>query len=176
MIVFLQTDSRFPFLWESTQQPEARYNAAGDGPVQYFADTCDGAWAEFVRHAEITDVEELSDVRRALWCIEVDDAQFEESTPVDLSYEIATGNRTTCETCWNYARSLRDRGILRIKAPSAAIKRQEAGGFRVQEGIKPGQPRDGYIFVVFDIMPNITGWKAAEAGPPEHVLAKTRHF
>src|SRR5262245_40501368 len=57
MILFRQVDARFPFLWEDARQPAGRWHAAGDGPAHYFADTPDGAWAEFLRHEEITEVE-----------------------------------------------------------------------------------------------------------------------
>ncbi len=66
MIGFRQCDSRWPFLWESAEQPGARWNAPGEGPVHYFADTPDGAWAEFIRHEEITDPVDLATVRRSL--------------------------------------------------------------------------------------------------------------
>ena len=55
MIVYRHADARFPFLWESADQPPARWHGSGEGPVQYFADTPDGAWAEFVRHEGITE-------------------------------------------------------------------------------------------------------------------------
>ena len=50
MIVFRHTDPRFPFLWESADQPGGRWNEAGEGPVNTFADTPEGAWAELLRH------------------------------------------------------------------------------------------------------------------------------
>ncbi len=73
MIVYRHADSRFPFLWESADQPPARWHGPAEGPVQYFADTPDGAWAEFLRYEGITDESELINVRRALWVIEVPD-------------------------------------------------------------------------------------------------------
>src|SRR5262245_60720435 len=74
MIVFRQVDSRFPFLWEDAKQPSGRWHREGDGPAHYFADTPDGAWAEFLRHEEITDVQDLLTIRRQLWAVEVGDA------------------------------------------------------------------------------------------------------
>ena len=59
MIGFRQVDARYPFLWEDSRQPEGRWHAAGDGPAHYIADTPDGAWAEFLRHEEITDPDDL---------------------------------------------------------------------------------------------------------------------
>jgi hypothetical protein len=57
MIHYRHADPRFPFLWESNDQPP--------GPVQYFADTPDGAWAEFLRHEGIRADAELVNLRRA---------------------------------------------------------------------------------------------------------------
>ena len=73
MIVYRNADPRFPFLWENADQPAARWHGMGEGPVQYFADTPDGAWAEFVRHEGITQETELVNVRRSLWAIELPD-------------------------------------------------------------------------------------------------------
>ena len=55
MIVFRQADPRYPFLWSDPAQPAARWHGEAEGPAHYFADTPDGAWAELLRHEEITD-------------------------------------------------------------------------------------------------------------------------
>ncbi|MCW5821892.1 MAG: RES family NAD+ phosphorylase [Cyanobacteria bacterium TGS_CYA1] len=173
MIVFRQTNSRYPFLWETASQPAARYNAENDGPAQYFADTVDGAWAEFIRHAEITDPQELLEVRRALWCIDLPD---EEYTQVALSIEKTTGDKSSYSDCQRYARSLRDSGVTRFLAPSAAIIRDQAGGYRVEDGLKRGIPKSGNIYIVFDLLPTAPGWRAALAGPPIEILNLTNQF
>lgn len=68
MILYRHADARFPFLWEGMDQTPARWHGRGEGPVQYLADTPDGAWAEFLRHEGITDEEEeIVHVRRAMW-------------------------------------------------------------------------------------------------------------
>ncbi len=175
MIVFRQANSRFPFLWETSSQPAARYNAEDDGPAQYFADTADGAWAEFIRHAEITDPQELLEVRRALWCVDV---PYENSdfTQVNLSFETTTGDKSSFLDCQNHARRLRDSGNNRLVSPSAAIKREQAGGYRVEDGLKRGIPRSGNIFVIFELLPNTPGWRAALSGPPSEILELTNQF
>ena len=71
MILFRHCDRRFPFLWESSAQPGARWHAEGEGPVQYFADTPSGAWAEFLRHEGVREEKDLGGIRRALWAVEV---------------------------------------------------------------------------------------------------------
>ena len=70
---FRHADHRYPFLWESAAQPAGRWHADGDGPCQYLADTPDGAWAEFLRHEEITDPDDLPGITRSLWAVEVPD-------------------------------------------------------------------------------------------------------
>ena len=65
VIAFRHTDPRYPFLWECGSQPAGRWHAQGEGPAHYFNDTPDGAWAEFLRHEEITEPEDLSGIRRA---------------------------------------------------------------------------------------------------------------
>ena len=68
MIAFRHADPRFPFLWEDSSQPAGRWNTAGQ-LTHYFTDTPDGAWAEFLRHEEIFDPEDLLTVRRAPWAV-----------------------------------------------------------------------------------------------------------
>src|SRR6476619_4322357 len=74
MIGFRQVDARYPFLWEDRRQPAGRWHRDGDGPAHYFADTPDGAWAEFLRHEEITEPEDVLTIRRQLWAVEIGDA------------------------------------------------------------------------------------------------------
>ncbi|HEY9733306.1 MAG TPA: RES domain-containing protein [Drouetiella sp.] len=173
MIVFRNADPRYPFLWETKNQPGARYHRHDEGPAQYFADTADGAWAEFIRHAEITDVDELEDVRRALWCIEIDD----DAPPISsLPLTTATGDKSTYAACQDYASSLRKRGQKRIHERSAALIPGGARGHRVNTGLQNGPPREGIVVVIFDYLPNNTGWRACVGSPPAHVLGITKHF
>ncbi|MDR3612242.1 MAG: hypothetical protein P4L53_01665 [Candidatus Obscuribacterales bacterium] len=150
-----------------------RYNADSDGPAQYFADTPDGAWAEFVRHAEITDKEELLDVRRSLWAVEIAD---DIPTPSKLPLTTATGGRATYAACQHYARSLRNQGQTRIHERSAALIPGGARGQRVNNGVKPGPSREGTIIVIFDYLPSNTGWCISTASPPMHVFSSTKHY
>jgi hypothetical protein len=71
MIAFRQVDGRYPFLWESAAQPAGRWHGEGEGPAHYFADTPDAAWAEFLRHEEITDEADLRTIRRQMWAVEI---------------------------------------------------------------------------------------------------------
>src|SRR5258708_9255911 len=104
MILYRHADPRFPFLWESSDQPPGRWHNAGDGQVHYCADTPDGAWAEFLRHESITSIDELENVRRALWAIDVPEADF---VSPDLTKAALTGGLDSYAACRSAARRLR---------------------------------------------------------------------
>lgn len=173
MIVYRNSHPKYPFLWESANQPADRYNHANDGPAQYFADTSDGAWAEFVRHAEITDPDELAQVKRTLWSVEIPD----DNPPISsLPLHVATGDKSSYPACQSYARSLRNAGQKRIHERSAALVPGGARGMRVNRGLIDGRPREGIIIVLFDYLPDCTGWLVTTGPPPPHLLAITKHF
>jgi hypothetical protein len=175
MIVFRQTDPRYPFLWSAASQPAARWHADGDGPAHYFADTPDGAWAELLRHEEITAPDDAATLRRALWAIEIGDEPLK---AVSLLAEALTGGRDSYRACQAHARRLRDRGARRLIAPSAALLPGGAGGYEVAEGFeRPAGPRQGSVVVVFGAPEGIIGWKAVEHGaPPADLLPRVRHY
>ncbi len=174
MIVFRHADPSFPFLWEDTSQPPARWHDVGDGPVQYFSDTPDGAWAEFLRHEEIKDPADLPTVRRAIWAVELPDGPAEYPS---LPSSILLGGTTTYSACQGEARRLRGLGANRLEAPSAALLAGGAAGHRVDGGLRPATPRDGKVIVLFGRRPDLTGWAAASEGRPRHdLLPHVRHF
>jgi RES domain len=175
MIVYRHSDPRFPFLWESANQPPARWHGRGEGPVQYFADTPDGAWAEFLRHEGITDESELANVRRALWAVEVPDDLLAEAPR--LSQSILRGDLGTYEACQKEARRLRQGGAVAVRAPSAALLEGGARGWKVDGGLQPAGERDGTVLAVFGARPDFIGWMAALAARPRSdLLARVRHL
>jgi hypothetical protein len=175
MIVFRHADPRFPFLWESASQPAARWHGQGEGPVQYFADTPDGAWAEFLRHEGITTESELVNVRRALWAIELPDGLVA-GTP-RLPPGVLAGGVETYKTCQTEARRLRALGLRALRAPSAALHRGTARGWKVDGGLQPATERDGTVLVTFGTWPDFVGWMAAFAAHPRSdLLALVRHL
>jgi hypothetical protein len=174
MIVFRQADPRYPFLWSDASQPGGRWHAAGEGPAHYFADTPDGAWAELLRHEEITDPEDAATVRRALWAVEIgDEPGHEVSLPAAV-----TGGRRTFPACQDHARQLRARGVQRIVAPSAALLPGGATGRAVVAGAeRSSRPRSGRVIVLFGPPDRLVGWQAVERGaPPADVLPRVRHL
>ena len=144
MIAFRHADPRFPFLWEDDSQPAGRWNAEGRS-TRYFSDTPDGAWAEFLRHEEIVDPEDLPTIRRALWAVEVGDAPM--SRP-PLSMETLTGGRDSWPDCQHWAETRRMSGMEGMSAPSAALVAGGARGWRVDGGLRPGSERDGTVFAL----------------------------
>lgn len=174
MIVFRHADPRLPFLWEDAAQPSGRWHEQGEGPATYFADTPDGAWAEFLRHEEIRDPTDLETIRRAMWVVEIED---EPAATPDLLPGILTGGRETYPACCTAARRLRAIGATRLDAPSAALLPNGASGQTVDGGLKPGPPREGRTIVLFGRRPSLVGWQASYEGRPSPgLLACVRHF
>jgi hypothetical protein len=175
MRVFRQADPRFPFLWSTDAQPAGRWHADGEGPAHYFADTPDGAWAEFLRHEEITDPADLETIRRAFWVVEVGD---EPAEAVSLPESIVTGGVDTYPRCQAHARELRQRGVRRIVARSAALRRGGATARTVVDGQEqPADRRDGRTIVMFGPPERLIGWQVVDRGsPPGRVLPQVNHF
>ena len=175
MIAYRHADPRFPFLWESADQPPARWHGFGEGPVHYFADTPDGAWAEFLRHEGITEESELANVRRALWAVELPDDLA--TVPARLPAAVLTGGAPTWDACQKEARRLRSQGSMALCAPSAALLPGCAHGWNVNGGLRPAAARDGNVIAVFGLQPGLTGWAAASAARPRSdLLACVRHL
>ncbi len=174
MIWFRHADPDSPFLWEVGDQPAARWHADGDGPAHYFADTSDGAWAEFIRHEEIKDPADLAGVQRAIWAVEIPDEPAEN---VGLPESALLGDHTSYAACQSEARRLRDEGVKRIVVPSAALLPGGAAGQLVNGGLHPAPPRDGAVAVLFGPRPDLVGWAAVHEGRPRvDLFTKVRHF
>lgn len=174
MIVFRQADARYPFLWEGHTQPPGRWHAEGDGPAHYFADTPDGAWAEFLRHEEIVDPDDLLHVRRRVWAVAISD---EAAEPVSLPARVLTGGADTYPRCQAEATRLRAAGARRLVAPSAALLTGGATGTIIKDGPRSGPRRDGLVIVLFGSPEGIVGWTAGDAArPTADLLPRVRHF
>ena len=107
VIVFRVCDSRFPFLWTvggASRQRPARWHGTGEGPVQYFTDTPHGAWAELLRHEEITDPADLAGISTRLWAVHIGDVEMHEP---NLTLAAVTSTPDGYEVCRAEARRLR---------------------------------------------------------------------
>ncbi len=173
MIAFRHADPRFPFLREDSSQPVGRWNTPGQ-LTHYFADTPDGAWAEFLRHEEISDAADLPTVRRALWAVDIGD---EPSARPELAAETLTGGLESWRDCQREADRLRSAGASGLTAPSAALRSGGAHGWRVYGGLQAGPARDGKVFAFFGPRPDLIGWSATIAGRPgAELLERVRYF
>lgn len=171
---FRHGDPRFPFFWETADQPAARWHGNGEGPVQYLADTPDGAWAEFLRHEEIVDVEDLAGIRRRIWAVEL---------PNDLRTRtpgpgpIARGGPESHLACQEAARLLRDAGATMLEAKSAALTGGGARGQATRAGLREADDRDGVVWAIIGPRSDLTGWATVDVGaPPPRVLGLVNHF
>jgi len=136
--------------------------------VQYFADTPPGAWAELLRHEEITDPADLAGISARLWVIEIDDVEMHEPklTRAEL---VSTPNGYN--VCRAEAHRLRASGANRIVAPSAALAPGEGAGFHVgTTGLFRATSRDSKVIVHFGVLPHAEGWCAADSARPDPEL------
>lgn len=171
MTWYRHADPRYPFLWESGDQPPARWHGPGEGPAHYFSDTPEGAWAEYLRHEEITEVEDLPGIRRSIWAVEVPDG--EEAT-VARGPQVR-GGLASYDSCRAIARRLRRAGHTALRAPAAAVVTGGAHGWRVDGGVEPGPPRAACTLVLFGRRPDLIGWSAAHLAQPDpHILSLVR--
>jgi len=174
VIVYRHADPRFPFLWEAADQPPARWHGVGEGPVQYFSSTPDAAWAEFLRHEEITDSADIATVTRSLWAIELPDEAL--GAPM-LPDATLVGGTATYPACRAEARRLRAAGAKGVVAPSAALDRRTGSGYRTDAGLRPGPRREESVIVLFGARPDLVGWVACFEGRPRpELIGRTRQL
>lgn len=162
-MVFRHADPRFPFLWETANQPAARWHGAGEGPVHYFSESPDGAWAEFLRHEEIVDPADLAGINRSLWSIDL--PRTPRSNP-RLAPATLTGGTSGYPACQREARRIRSMGARGLIAPSAALESPSPSGFRSGGGLQPGPSVTERVFVLFGARPDLVGWAACHRGRP----------
>src|SRR5438552_7504473 len=147
----------------------------GRRPAHYFADTPDGAWAEFLRHENITDPEDLDGVRETIWAIELPD-DLNLSAP-ELPPQALLGGSESYAACQAEGRRLRAAGAAGLTAISAALVPTQARGWRVEGGLHAGPRRDGRVVVLYGARPELVGWRAGiQARPDGELLSKIRYL
>lgn len=172
MIAFRHADRRYPFLQEGFVQPAGRWNAAGE-LTHYFCDTPDGAWAEFLRHEEVNNPQDLLTIRRALWAVDIGAPP---DTQAGVDSRLLAGGPENWPACQRLAQQHRKR-TNGITAPSAALLTGAAHGWRVDGGLRAGPNREGKVFALFGPRSDLVGWACCMDGRPgEELLASVRHF
>jgi len=131
--------------------------------VHYFAETADGAWAEFLRHEEITDPTDLEGVARSIWSIELPRPPAGRPT---LGQATLMGGTSSYIDCQIEARRMRARGFRGLVAQSAALEPATASGFRVDLGLQPAPARQERVMVLFGPRSDLVGWAACHEGRP----------
>jgi len=165
-------------MWESAEQPAARWHSQGDGPVTYLADTADGAWAEFLRHEGITLEEDLLGVARRIWAIEVPEAISDQAVSAKLPSKVMRGSLISYEQCQKYAREIRRSGAKAVIAPSAALHTGGARGEYVNKGLHEASDRDGLVLAMFgSSWIGLRGWATGDvAAPTRRTLSLVAHL
>jgi hypothetical protein len=172
MIAFRNTDVDTPFLWESGEQPPARWHGPDEGPAQYLSSTPEAAWAEFLRQQEIRDPADLAGVERVLWAVNVDDD--EPAAVPDLPRGALMGD--SYRACQAEAARLRTGGARRLTASSAAVDPASSSGWRVEAGLRRGPRRTDATIVLYGSRPQLVGWRTCAPGAPGvEVLARVRY-
>jgi RES domain-containing protein len=173
--LYRQCDSRYAFLWASARQPEGRWHAPGDGPVQYLANSPDGAWAELLRHEEIREIDDLGGITRALWAVEL---AAEPAARPDLDDATVHGDQDSYPACQVEAERIRDLGSEGLVAPSAALRGGDVRPWKaVGEANISARERSATVVVLFGPRSDLEGWLMVDRGaPPSHLMAHVRHF
>jgi hypothetical protein len=124
-------DPRRPLFWRSgsalrpIEQETARWHVKGEGYAQYMSITEDGAWAEFIRAAHVTDPSIAGGKVRNMWrCYVVEQAIADLRTPglaqdAGIDPAVLVGPH---EPCQELARQLVGWGYRGILCPNAALE------------------------------------------------------
>lgn len=120
---FRVCDRRHPFLWSGAGQGSGRWNRSGDQPVHYLASTPTVAWAEWIRHQEITDPGDLAGVAAALWAVLIPQAWgFKELDSVALPLDqVLDSSPEAQDARLGLVEQLKKHGAQGLLAPTASL-------------------------------------------------------
>ncbi|MCX5931797.1 MAG: RES domain-containing protein [Cyanobacteria bacterium] len=169
---FRVCDRRHPFLWYSPGQRAGRWNRAGDEPVHYLAGTPTVAWAEWLRHQEIHDPEDLAGVAAALWAVLIPaDRDNQELTAVELPMELLLVTEPEAQAArLALVDQLRQQGTQGLLAPTAALHRSDVAlpCVRVTKGTQqPEQlPLPSHVILLWCAAEELPRWCCVPEGRP----------
>lgn len=169
---FRVCDRRYPFLWETTGQPRGRWNRAGDQPVHYLATTPTVAWAEWIRHQDIEDPDDLAGVAAALWAVLIPAAWGATDLPaVELPIEqVLSGSHEAQDARLELVDALRRQGAQGLLAPTAALQHSDRVSpcVRVCDGVQQQDQLEVPAQVILLWCPAtlLAGWCCVPEGRP----------
>ncbi|MFN9629908.1 MAG: RES domain-containing protein [Cyanobacteriota bacterium] len=168
---FRVCDRRYPFLWSQPGQPGGRWNRPDDPPRHYLASSPLVAWAEWLRHQEIHDPEDLEGVAAALWAVLLPPNWGPETLPlVDLPETVVLSDEAGAQEQRRVAITrLQRQGAQGLQAPTAAlIERQSHPCRRCGDGLEEpaalGEPP--LVFVLWCPAETLLGWSCVQEGHP----------
>ena len=128
---------------------------------------------EILRHEQVTELEDLLDLERALWEVVVPDPAFRPR----LDEATLTGDKSTYPACRAEARRLRGAGASGLVAPSAAVRSGRAERYGVdQRGEQVVDEVVTETVVIFGPPIDLVGMPIGEGHPDPTFLADVRHF
>ena len=169
---FRVCDRRHPFLWHTQGQLAGRWNRAGDEPVHYLASTPTVAWAEWIRHQEIHDPDDLAGVAAALWAVLIPkDWGNQDLQAVELPMELVLGTTTEPQaTRLALVDQLRQQGAKGLLAPTAALHQSDVAVpcVRVSNGIERLEllPMPAHVILFWCAADQLPGWCCVPEGRP----------
>lgn len=123
VVAFRYASYDVPF-WARANTLPGRWHRVGDGPTQYWALNPDGAWAELIRHEDLTTAQDLRMVQMPMWTcrtplamvVDLCDPDTQERHGISAE-QLISSNWTACQ---DLGRTLRQtyRGVL---SPSAVL-------------------------------------------------------
>jgi RES domain-containing protein len=160
-------------LWTRPNSEAGRWHSPEDGPTQYLSMTTDGAWADLIRHEELSSEYEVSLVNIQMWAIKVDQAlvvdysTFEKAEAAGLNPETLIDDNLTRSR--QEGARLRSLGYAGVLAPSAALPgARNLTLFGARTASSWSQPP-----LLASSMPTSI---VAVGGPPAGLLAQVRRY
>jgi hypothetical protein len=132
VFLFVATTRVFTFFGSRSISPHLVGTPCGAGLAHYLADTPNGAWTEFARHEEMTELADLAGVRRGICARDIDHREWEEAA---LPMTLLTEDELTYADCQRGGRVERV-WFARLVAPSAALRPGAASGLIVDSGMQ----------------------------------------
>lgn len=169
---FRVCDRRYPFLWHRPGQATGRWNRGGDQPVHYLASTPTVAWAEWIRHQEIHEPDDLTGIAAALWAVLIPahwGNQDLQAVPMAIDQVLDT---TTAGQAARLALvdQLKQQGAQGLLAPTAALYQSHEASpcVRVLEGNEQPDllPLPAHVILLWCNAEGLPGWCCVPEGRP----------